>query len=154
MMTSMRVSIQDTYPEDFATCFGCGRDNEHGHRLKTYPDGEQAVTDHEPEPYYTGGGTSAYGGVIASLIDCHSAGAAAIFWMKANGRPVGEEPAPRFVTARLEVDYIAPTPIGPLHLTGAAEEIGERKVIVTTELIADGQVTARGRAVMVRITPS
>ncbi|MCP3995253.1 MAG: PaaI family thioesterase [bacterium] len=147
----MKVSIQDTYPEDFANCFGCGRNNEHGHKIKTFPDGERTVTDHEPAPYFLGGGTSAYGGFIASLIDCHAAGSAAIFWMQANGRAVGDEPSPRFVTARLEVDYITPTPLAPMHLTGVAEEIGDRKVIVATELVAEGQITARGRAVMVRV---
>lgn len=149
----MKVSVQGRYPEDFANCFGCGRNNQHGHGLKTYPNGEQTMTDHEPAPYYSGGGSSAYGGYIASVIDCHSAGSAAIFWMQSNGQLVGEEESPRFVTARLEVDYVAPTPLGPLRMIGTAEEIGERKVIVTTELIAEGQVTARGRAVLVRITP-
>ena len=72
--------------------------------------------------------------------------------MDANDRLIGDELSPRFVTARLEVDYISPTPLGPLHLIGNAEEISDRKVIVATELVADGKVTARGRAVMVRIT--
>lgn len=153
-MILMQVPIQNTYPNDYANCFGCGRNNQHGYKLKTYPDGDQAVSDHEPASYYRGGGTSAYGGLIASIIDCHSAGSAAIFWMKANGWIYGEDEAPRFVTARLEVDYIAPTPLESFHLTGEAEEMGERKVIVTSELSVAGRITARGRAVMVRIASS
>ena len=147
----MATAIQDTYPDDFAHCYGCGRLNEQGHRVRTFPSGSGSVTEHVPGPSYRGAADFAYGGLIASLIDCHSAGSAAIFWMNANGRDVGVEPAPRFVTARLEVDYLIPTPLQPLRLLGVAEEIGDRKVIVTTELFASDQVTARGRAVLVRI---
>ena len=147
----MTTAIQDTYPEDFSHCFGCGRNNEHGHQIKTFAEDNQAVTEFEPAPYYLGGGQVAYGGVIASIIDCHCAGTAAIAWMRTNGMTVGRDESPRFVTARLEVDYLQPTPIGPWRITGIAEEVGERKVVVGAELWADGEVTARGRAVMVKI---
>ncbi len=147
----MLIAIQDTYPDDFAHCYGCGRDNKHGYQIKTYKTGATTRTEHKPQPYHKGAGEFAYGGIIASLIDCHSAGSAAIFWMEANGRIVGAEPSPRFVTARLEIDYIAPTPLGGLQLTGTADEVGDRKVIVSTELTAAGAVTARGRAVLVRV---
>ena len=29
-------AFQDTYPENVAHCYGCGRLNEHGHQIKTY----------------------------------------------------------------------------------------------------------------------
>jgi acyl-coenzyme A thioesterase PaaI-like protein len=145
------IAIQDTYPEDFAHCFGCGRNNATGYHFKTYEDAARATTEFTPASYHTGGAEYAYGGIIASVIDCHSAGSAAIFWMRENGMRIGTVPSPRFVTARLEVDYVAPTPIGPLQLAGRAQEIGERKVIVTTELRAGGAVTATGQAVMVRV---
>ena len=142
-------AIQDLYPEDFARCYGCGRDNAAGYQIKTYPLNSRTVTDFVPASHHTGGADFAYGGLIASVIDCHSAGSAAIFWMQANGMEIGDGPAVRFVTARLEVDYLAPTPLAALHLTGTAAEVGKRKVVVTTELEAGGGVTARGRAVLV-----
>lgn len=113
--------------------------------------GSQTATDFVPASYHTGGIDFVYGGLIASVIDCHSTGSAAIFWMQANGMEVGGGPAVRFVTARLEVDYVAPTPLTDLRLTGTADEIGKRKVVVTTELESGGSVTARGRAVLVRL---
>ena len=144
-------AIQDLYPEDFAHCYGCGRHNAVGYQIKTYSVGLQTVTDFLPASYHTGGVDFAYGGLIASVIDCHSTGSAAIFWMHANGMELGDGPAVRFVTARLEVDYLAPTPLAALHLTGTAAEVGERKVVVTTELEAGDVVTARGRAVLVKL---
>lgn len=145
------IAVQDTYPDDFAHCFGCGRNNDVGHQVKTYATDQGTVTRHIPPPYYTGAGDFAYGGIIASLIDCHSAGSAAIFWLHANDAQVGDGPAPRFVTARLEIDYLAPTPLGLIELVGTIEEIGERKVIVQSEVLAGSGVTAKGRAVLVKV---
>ena len=57
-----------------------------------------------------------YGGLIASVIDCHSAGTAAIFTMIDAGVAVGSEPSPRYVTAHLEVDFLAPTPLDRMEV--------------------------------------
>jgi acyl-coenzyme A thioesterase PaaI-like protein len=147
---STHTAIQDLYPEDFSHCYGCGRYNTAGYQIKTHLVDTTTVTDFEPAPYHTGGADYVYGGLIASVIDCHSTGSAALLWMQANEMEIGPGPAVRFVTAHLEVDYLAPTPLAPMHLTGSAEEIGERKVVVATEVAVDGTVTARGRAVLVK----
>ena len=70
---------------------------------------------------------------------------------QAEKREPGSEPPLRFVTASLKVDYLKPTPIGPLELSARAREVGERKVLVDVELSAGGEVTARGDVVAVRI---
>lgn len=145
------IAIQDTYPDDVAHCFGCGRLNPHGHQIKTYLQGDVTVTEFTPEPYHTAIPGYVYGGLIASLVDCHSTGAAAIYRMRADGIEVGSEPAPRFVTAHLEVDYLKPTPLGPVRLLGTAREVKDRKVVVATEVFAGGELTARGSAVLVRM---
>ena len=150
----MKVFIQDTYPEDFAHCYGCGYKNPEGHHFKTTYDEAtgETVTRYRPKPYHTAIPGFVYGGLIASLIDCHSSGSAAIFKMLAEGKKPGEEPAPRFVTARLEVDYLKPTPLGPeLEVRGRAVEVGVKKVVVKSQLLVEGVETARSRAVMVRI---
>jgi acyl-coenzyme A thioesterase PaaI-like protein len=96
-----------------------------------------------------------YGGLIASLIDCHGTGSAAAAAYRAEGREPGSEPALRFVTAALEVDYLAPTPLGPeLELRGIIAEASPRKVIVDIALSVAGTVTARGRVVAVRMPES
>lgn len=145
------LAVQDSYPEDFAHCYGCGRYNEVGHHFKTYPDGTTTHTEFMPPNHYTGAGNFAYGGIVASVIDCHSAGSAAIFWMQRESRQLGEGPAPRFVTARLEVNYLVPTPLDQMDLIGSLDEIGPRKVIVSTELRSGEQVTVMARAVLVKV---
>jgi acyl-coenzyme A thioesterase PaaI-like protein len=144
-------AIQDTYPEDVAHCYGCGRLNEVGHRIKTRLEGDHTVTRFTPEPYHTAIPGYTYGGIVASIIDCHSTGSAAIFAMQAAGKAVGSEEAPRFLTAHLEVDYLLPTPIAEMTLVGRLVELKGRKAIVETELSVDGTVTARGSAVLVEI---
>lgn len=147
----MPIAIQDTYAEPAAHCYGCGRLNEFGYQIKTRADDDGTVTEFVPAGYHTAFIDTTYGGLIASLIDCHSTGSAAIFAMAAEGATAGEDPTPRFVTAHLEIDYLAPTPLAPMRLVGRAVEITGRKVIVETELSVDGAVTARGSAVLVKL---
>ena len=67
-------AFQDYYPENVSHCYGCGSKNAHGHRIKTFWEGEETVTHFTPEPYHTAIPGFTYGGLIASLIDCHSTG--------------------------------------------------------------------------------
>ncbi len=145
-------AFQDHYPENLSHCYGCGSHNEHGHQIKTVWDGDETVTHFQPEPYHTAIPGFVYGGLIASLIDCHSTGTAAAAMYRQEGREMGTEPAFRFVTGSLHVDFLKPTPLGdPLELRGRVAEIKGRKVMVDCEVIANGVVTARGRVVAVQM---
>jgi len=143
-------AFQDYYPDDLSHCYGCGRLNEDGLQIKSYWDGDETVAVFTPRPSHTAIPGFVYGGLIASLIDCHGTGTAAAAAYKSRGREMDTEPALRFVTASLHVDYLRPTPIdGPLELRGRIEEIKERKVVVTETLSAGGEICARGRVVAV-----
>ena len=145
-------AFQDYYPENFAMCYGCGRLNEQGLQIKSYWDGEEAVCTFIPKPYHTAVPGFVYGGLIASLIDCHSTGTAAAAVYRARGRAWDSEPSLRFVTGSLHVDYVRPTPIeGPLELRAQVKEIKGRKVVVSTTLSVHGEVCARGEVVAVEI---
>jgi acyl-coenzyme A thioesterase PaaI-like protein len=149
----MVKAFQDYYQDHFSHCYGCGRLNEQGMQIKSYWDGDETVCIHIPKPYYTGGAPDyAYGGLIASLIDCHSMGTAAATKYRAENREMGTAPALRFVTASLHVDYLQPTPLGgPLEIRSTIKEIKGRKVIVESRLIADGKICARGEVVAVLV---
>jgi acyl-coenzyme A thioesterase PaaI-like protein len=148
------IAIQDTYPFDVAHCYGCGALNEHGHQIKTVLDGEFTITEFTPLSYHIAIPGFMYGGLIASLIDCHSTGSAAIYRMVADSKAIGSEEAPRFVTAHLEVDYRRPTPLGPVRLVGRLLEIRGRKAVVATDLYAGESVTVTGSAVLVEMPES
>lgn len=144
-------AFQDHYPENVAHCYGCGRLNEHGHQIRTVWDGDETVTRFTPQPYHTAVPGFTYGGLIASLVDCHSTGTAAAAMYRREGRNLDSLPSFRFVTGSLHVDYLKPTPLGPLELRGRVIEIKGRKVVVETSVIAEGKDTARGRVVAVQM---
>lgn len=148
-------AFQDHYPENVAHCYGCGRLNKNGHQIKTVWDGDETVTRFTPEPYQMSVPGFAYGGLIASLIDCHSTGTAAAAMYRHEGRDLGTLPAFRFVTGSLHVDYLKPTPIdGPIEIRGRVKEIKGRKVIVETTVLAGGVTTARGEVVALQMPES
>jgi acyl-coenzyme A thioesterase PaaI-like protein len=145
-------AFQDYYPDHLSYCYGCGRLNEHGLRIKSYWDGDESVCRFEPKPYHTAIPGYVYGGLIASLMDCHGTGTAAAAAYRAAGRAMDTEPPLRFVTASLQVDYVRPTPIGvPLEVRATVKEIKGRKVVVAATLSANGEVCARGQVVAVQM---
>ena len=148
-------AFQDHYPHNVAHCYGCGHLNSHGHQIKTVWDGDETVTHFTPKPYHTSIIGYAYGGLIASLIDCHSTGSAAAAMYRQAGRDMDSLPAFRFVTGSLHVDYLKPTPIeGELEIRGRIKEIKGRKVIVETTVFAGGVATVRGEVVAVQMPES
>ncbi|MGE0481550.1 MAG: PaaI family thioesterase [Phycisphaerae bacterium] len=143
-------AVQDFYPDDLAQCYGCGRLNAHGLHVRSSWDGDETVAVLIPRPHHTAIPGYVYGGLIASLIDCHGTGSAALAAYRAAGREPGSEPALRFVTASLKVDYLKPTPLGPpLEARGTIVEVKPRKVVVDVVLRAGGDTTARGTVIAV-----
>jgi acyl-coenzyme A thioesterase PaaI-like protein len=148
----MTKAFQDYYPESFAHCYGCGHLNENGHQFKTYWDGEESLTRYTPEPQHTSVPGFVYGGLLASLIDCHSTGTAAAALYRAEGREMDTLPALRCVTASLHVDYLKPTPLNaPLEVRGRVKEVKGRKVVVESTIYVNGVATVRGEVVAVQI---
>ena len=145
-------AFQDYYPDEVSYCYGCGRLNEHGLQIKSYWDGEETVCRYQPRPYHMAVPGYVYGGLIASLIDCHAVGTAATARYAADGREIGSDPVLRYVTGLLQVSFTAPTPMGgELQLRAWPVEVGERKVVVDAEVIADGQVTVTGHVIAVQL---
>jgi acyl-coenzyme A thioesterase PaaI-like protein len=151
MEEHVKHAIQDEYPEEFAWCYGCGRLNEHGYHFRTGWQGEKTVTIYTPHPEHIAIPGFVYGGLIASLIDCHGTGSAALALHRKNGHEPGDgEVPPRFVTPSLNVEFLKPTPHGvPLKAIGTVEEIHPKKWKVKTEVFAAGELCARGEVVAV-----
>lgn len=146
----VKKAFQDFYPDALSHCYGCGRLNDHGLQIKSFWEGEESVCRFQPQPYHTAIPGFVYGGMIASLIDCHATGTASAAAYRAQGRAMGTAPPLRFVTASLHVDYLRPTPIDcRLELRGRVKMLKARKVIVTVDLSAHGKVCARGEVVAV-----
>lgn len=136
-------------------CFGCGPANDHGIGLESYLDenGDRLVATVEPEPKFTSGAENvAYGGYVASLIDCHAVWTAITFGHQAAGAPISAR-AMEYVTSELHVDFKQPTPLDePIHVEGRIEgEIGPRTT-VQVSLGPEGETTATGEVLTVEVT--
>jgi acyl-coenzyme A thioesterase PaaI-like protein len=144
-------AIQDRYDDAFQVCYGCGARNEHGLQLKSHRDGDRVVASFMPDPSQLGVPGVVYGGLIASLVDCHGiATGAAHFEPDPSGTP------PRCVTGSLHVEYRAPTPMDgrPIDLSARVVEASERKAVVDVIVSVGGETTAEGRVVAVRLRPA
>jgi acyl-coenzyme A thioesterase PaaI-like protein len=145
-------SFQDYYPDVMSHCYGCGSLNENGHQIKSYWDGEESVCYFLPKPYHIAIPGFVYGGLLASLIDCHGTGTAAAAAYRAEQRGMDSEPAFRFLTASLHVDYLKPTPLGiGLEIRGKIKEVQGRKVVIEEWIVANGITTVRGEVVAVQV---
>jgi len=135
-----------------AHCYGCGRLNEFGHQIKSYWDGEESICHFQPDAHHISIPGYVYGGLLASLMDCHGTGTAAAAGYRAESRGMDSEPALRYLTASLHVDYLKPTPLGILlEVRGKVKEVKGRKVVIEEWINANGVITARGELIAVQV---
>lgn len=133
------------------SCYGCGGSNPHGLRIESRWEGDAVVCTWQPESHHQSAPGILNGGVIATLMDCHSGIAAVAAAHRAEGRPLGSEPPIVMLTASLQIDYLKPTPLtAPVHLRAMVEDMTARKAVVTCSLQSGGVETARAKVVMVR----
>lgn len=153
LIETQGAPLQDIWPN--ATCYGCGPANPKGLQLKSYwaADGNAVVAQFHARPEHNAGFDNVmYGGLVASLIDCHSIWAAIAYAYRAEGRPHGAPPSITYVTGNLDVRFLKPTPLNePVLLSATLEEAQDKKSIVRCRLGPVGQVTAEGRVTAIRI---
>ena len=149
-------AFQDYYAPAFSHCYGCGPSNEHGLHIKSYwldKEKKETFARYTPKPWHTGGyPENVYGGLIAALIDCHGNGTALAAGYQHEGRAMDSEPALRYVTGNLTLNFKKPTPIdGELEMRAKIMEVTDKKVVMEVSLLAHGQVTVDGSMVCVRL---
>jgi len=131
------TSIQERYWPD-GICFGCGPANEQGLHIRSFPAGDEVVAEWQPGPHHQAFPDVLNGGIIGTLLDCHSA--ATSYWAISNG---GTIDVGQLVTARYAVTLLSPTPVDrPVKLVGRAVDMSGRKVRVESHIEARGKVTA------------
>jgi acyl-coenzyme A thioesterase PaaI-like protein len=134
-------------------CHGCGSANAKGLRLKSYWDGDEAIARWRAEAHHCGGSEeNLNGGIIASLIDCHSLNLAIAYAYRAEGRAIGSAPRIGYVTANLNVSYAKPTPLREIiELRARIRQLDGRKAWVDCTLSAAGVVCVTGTVLGVRV---
>ncbi|MDZ4806502.1 MAG: PaaI family thioesterase [Candidatus Eisenbacteria bacterium] len=133
-------------------CFGCGPANVRGLKLRSFPastDGEVVCT-WTPEPHHEAFPGVLSGGIIGTLLDCHSNWTAA--WHLMNRAGVDHPPCT--VTADFHVILKRPTPTdGPVHLAARVSESSDDRAVIEATLTAGGKVCATCRGTFVAVQP-
>ena len=140
-------SLQETFAPN-NRCFGCGPANEQGLRIRSFEEGDALVCDWTPQPHHVAFEGIVNGGILGSLLDCHSNWTAAVHLMKQRG--ASELPAT--VTSDFHVTLKRPTPMGvPLHLRAHVVESSEDRAVIDATVEANGKVTATCRGTFVAV---
>jgi acyl-coenzyme A thioesterase PaaI-like protein len=144
-------SLQETYAPN-NSCFGCGPANPKGLRIRSFvaPAGDEVVCDWTPEPHHEAFPGMMNGGIIGSLLDCHSNWTAAWHLMT----KAGADRPPCTVTADFHVTLKRPTPMtGPVHLSARVAESTDDRAVIEATLTAGGKVCATCRGTFVAVQP-
>lgn len=152
------TSLQDRFASR-SCCFGCGPANELGLRIKSFPEpdsvsletgAEYVSAEWHPGLHHEAFPGMLNGGIIGSLLDCHSNWTAAWHLMNKNG---WEKPQCT-VTAKYSVELLAPTPSSePVRLRAKVVESTARRATVEAELSSGGKVTAKCIGTFVVVKP-
>ena len=154
------LSVQERlYPT--LTCFGCGHANPKGLKLRSYEapghgarSPATAVTGlFMPWPEHDNGVGFLNGGIIATLLDCHSAAAVVLEAKRQGWEALGGALLP-FVTAGIDVRYLRPSPLTePVELWAAVTRSTESEMTVDVELRFEEKTRATATATWRRWRP-
>ena len=125
-------------------CFGCGRDNPDGMRLKFFIDGDsqRTICKFKLTRRYQGPPGHAHGGIIATILD------------EAMGK-VNKLRQVVAVTSQITVDYLKPVPLNkPLRVeSGEVRVKGRRHINMAEILNQEGEVLAKSQGLFIAIDP-
>jgi acyl-coenzyme A thioesterase PaaI-like protein len=150
---STDLALQDRYFPDLP-CFGCGPSNADGLQLKSFQGDEGlVVADFTPWPAHNNGLGFLNGGIISTVLDCHSA-AAVTHAAYESGWPALPGAALPYVTAGLDVRYLRPAPLAETVTLGARVlEASEAEITAEVWLSYDGKQRATATALWKRWRP-
>lgn len=144
-------SLQETYAAE-SICFGCGPSNDKGLKIRSFAEGggssNRTVATWQSEKHHEAFPGVLNGGIIGSLLDCHSNWTAA--WYLMNARRLDKPPVT--VTAEYSVKLLRPTPSDkPLKLIAEVVQSDGDKVTVDARIEADGKVCDTCKGVFIAV---
>lgn len=137
----MVMSLQERYIPG-TTCFGCGPANAKGLRLRSFTgDDGWTVARFRPWPEHENGLGFVNGGIICTVLDCHSA---TPMMVRAEELGLFEGGLLPYATAGLDTRYLRPTPLDrELELRARVLDVAGETITVEGFLAADGKDRAR-----------
>ena len=144
-----RLSLQERYAPD-TICFGCGPANARGLKLRSFPRGNEVVAEWLPAEGYEAFPGVLNGGIVGTLLDCHSNWTAAYHLMA----QTGAKSPPATVTAEYSVRLTRPTPShAAVTLRARVVDSSNDRAVVEASLEAEGKTCATCRGTFVAVRP-
>ena len=141
------MDLQNKYAPK-SICFGCGPANDHGLKIQSIPEGDNVIAEFQPQPHHQAFPNVLSGGIIGTLLDCHSNWTAAWTIMKNQN----EDQPPCTVTAQYSVKLSKPCPtVHPVKLIAMVVESNNKKAIIKSKLIAENQVYATCEGIFIAV---
>ena len=123
-------SLQETFAPK-GICFGCGCLNDKGLKIKSFINKNEIICDWKASKYHEAFPGVLNGGIIGSILDCHSNWAAAYYLMKSKNM----NSTPCTVTARYQIDLHKPTPIDEeLEISAYLDKIEDNKAWINAKI--------------------
>jgi len=148
-----KQSLQEIWASnDYSSCFGCGPENTHGLKIQSFWNGKEGVCRWRAEPHHKGIKSLLNGGIIATLIDCHSFWTGLAALCQREEIPLGKGVPMKMVTGSMTVTYIHPIPIdAEIELKAHLAKIGKRSRVVACSVSVDGKEHTRGEVTLVLV---
>jgi acyl-coenzyme A thioesterase PaaI-like protein len=142
-------SLQERYAPH-SRCFGCGPSNAEGLRIRSHVVGDEVVAEWTPSPHHEAFEGVLAGGIVGTLLDCHSNWTAAHRLMTDRGL----ERPPTCVTAEYSIRLLRPTPTDrPVRIRARAIEVDGDRVVVDGSIVTDGRTSATSHGTFVAVRP-
>jgi acyl-coenzyme A thioesterase PaaI-like protein len=117
--------------------------------------GDEVICAWRAHPEHLGHPGILYGGVIASVVDCHCIWTAVAYAHRRAGEEIGSSSEHKFVTAAMSLQYRKPVRIeDPIELRARVVDIGDRKAVVRCSVHAAKALVAEAEVVAVRMRTS
>lgn len=149
--TTDGLSLQERYGAH-TICFGCGPANPDGLHIRSFAsdEGPEVFAEWQPAKRHEAFPGILNGGIIGTLMDCHSNWTAALHLMQKRG----VDKPPTTVTADYHVRMLKPTTTkGPVRLAARVVDSTDDRATVEATLEANGVVTATCRGTFVAVRP-
>jgi hypothetical protein len=148
-----RQSLQEVWTSnDYSSCFGCGPENTYGLKMQSFWNGKEGICRWRAEPQHKGIKGLFNGGIIATLIDCHSFWTGLAALCQREEIPFGKGALMKMVTAAMTITYIHHISIdAEIELKAHLAEIGKRSRVVVCAVSVDGKEHTRGEVTLVLV---
>ena len=158
IIMSAEIPLQDRLNKDapIRHCYGCGADNQHGLRLKSFLEGDQGIGRWKAEEHHCAYPGYLNGGIACTLIDCHSAWTAFAVECKERGVDMsGDAKLPTGWTRALSIEFLKPVPLdAEILLRASVAKKGSSSRTVKCSIYANDEECVRGEVTMVMKSPN